>query len=102
MRSLPSLFKHTQSNDLTAWQFALLKSIQLRPSLWIDGHRDVEALRRRGLVFTYERYLLLTDTGVQLLRRASASDSFPLDPMVGQTAKACRVIPFESRKVADR
>jgi hypothetical protein len=49
MRNLPSLFKNTQSNDLTVWQFALLKSIQLRPSHWIDGHRDVEALPRRTL-----------------------------------------------------
>lgn len=69
-----TLMFQPRPDDLTVWQIALLRSIWRRPSLWLDGHRDVEALSRRGLVRTYERYLFLTDAGITMLRATGLND----------------------------
>lgn len=54
--------------NLSDWQVALLKSIWRHPSLWIDGHRDVDELRRRGLVMLHDRYLFLTEAGLSVVK----------------------------------
>jgi hypothetical protein len=55
-------------HDLSDWQIALLKGIWRRPSLWVEGHPEIHELRRRGLVMVHERYLVLTEAGLSVVK----------------------------------
>jgi hypothetical protein len=52
----------------------LLKSIWRQPALWVNGHPDIEVLRRRGLISAFTQYLALTKAGFDALERVSVDD----------------------------